>query len=56
MISINPDAHEKSGIHDMQYGLLAARKGLLRRRFCLNALTCADFEHYLAIRKSRSIP
>jgi DNA polymerase (family 10) len=56
IISINPDAHEKSGIHDMQYGLLAARKGLLQRRFCLNALSVADFEHYLAMRKSRSMP
>jgi DNA polymerase (family 10) len=56
MISINPDAHEKSGIHDMQYGLLAARKGLLQRRFCLNALSCADFEHYLAKRKSLRMP
>jgi len=56
MVSINPDAHEKSGIHDMQYGLLAARKGLLRRRFCLNALSCAEFEHYLAMRKSQRMP
>jgi DNA polymerase (family 10) len=56
MISINPDAHEKSGIHDMQYGLLAARKGLLRRRFCLNALSCAEFEQYLAMRKSQRMP
>jgi DNA polymerase (family 10) len=56
MVSINPDAHEKSGIHDMQYGLLAARKGLLRRRFCLNAMSCAEFEHYLASRKRQGMP
>ena len=36
LISINPDAHEKSGIPDMQYGVYAARKGMLNKEFCLN--------------------
>ncbi len=27
MISINPDAHSKQGIHDIHYGVLSARKG-----------------------------
>ena len=26
-ISIDPDAHSKEGIHDIRYGVLAARKG-----------------------------
>ncbi|MBC6996206.1 PHP domain-containing protein [Neolewinella lacunae] len=30
-ISINPDAHSVSGINDIRYGVLAARKGGLRR-------------------------
>jgi len=51
MISINPDAHEKSGIGDMRYGVIAARKGLLQRPYCLNALPSEAFLNYLANRK-----
>lgn len=36
-ISINPDAHSKEGIHDIRYGVLAARKGGLTAAQCLNA-------------------
>lgn len=32
-ISINPDAHSTAGIHDISYGVMAARKGGLRREF-----------------------
>lgn len=38
-ISINPDAHHKEGFHDMYFGVCAARKGMLSKEFCLNALT-----------------
>jgi DNA polymerase (family X) len=38
LVSINPDAHHKEGFHDMYYGICAARKGLLSKEFCLNAL------------------
>jgi DNA polymerase (family X) len=38
MISINPDAHHKEGFHDMYYGVCAARKGMLNKENCLNAL------------------
>lgn len=38
MISINPDAHHKEGFHDMYYGVCAARKGMLTKEQCLNAL------------------
>ncbi|MBA3664946.1 MAG: DNA polymerase/3'-5' exonuclease PolX [Bacteroidetes bacterium] len=38
MISINPDAHHKQGFHDMHYGICAARKGMLTKEMCLNAL------------------
>lgn len=37
-LSINPDAHRVEGFHDMQYGILAARKGGLTKEMCLNAL------------------
>lgn len=36
-ISINPDAHSKDGIHDLRYGVFAARKGGLTAAQCLNA-------------------
>ena len=39
MVSINPDAHHKEGYHDMYYGVCVARKGLLTKDMCLNALT-----------------
>lgn len=38
-ISINPDAHNRSAIQDIRYGVTAARKGLLPKSLCLNALT-----------------
>ena len=41
MISINPDAHHKQGLHDMYYGVCAARKGMLPASGCLNALPLA---------------
>jgi len=52
MISINPDAHEQGGIADMRFGVLAARKGMLKRQYCLNALSLAEFEAYLAEKKA----
>lgn len=36
-ISINPDAHSKDGIHDIRYGVFAARKGGLTAAACFNA-------------------
>ena len=48
-ISINPDAHSTKGIHDIHFGTLAARKGMLTKEMCLNALDLAGFEK--AIRK-----
>lgn len=39
MISINPDAHHKEGFGDMYYGVCAARKGMLTKEQCLNALS-----------------
>ncbi|MEN6472645.1 MAG: PHP domain-containing protein [Syntrophaceae bacterium] len=36
MIAISPDAHERSGLMDMRYGIMMARKGMLTARQCLN--------------------
>ena len=38
-LSINPDAHECEGLHDMYYGTLVARKGGLYKEMCLNAMS-----------------
>ena len=43
LISINPDAHSPLGLLDVQYGVISARKGLLTRDGCLNALTADEF-------------
>lgn len=44
MISINPDAHQLKGYHDMDYGVNVARKGLLTKDMCLNALSLNEIE------------
>ena len=50
-ISINPDAHEKSGYHDMYYGTCVARKGMLWKEMCFNSLSLAAIESYFNSRK-----
>jgi len=49
LISINPDAHHRDGLKDMQWGVVAARKGRLTKEGCLNALALeallATFTH-----------
>ena len=47
MISINPDAHQLKGYHDMRYGTLVARKGMLTKEQCLNAMDLNSFESFL---------
>ncbi len=42
-ISINPDAHNLQGIHDIAYGIHAARKGGLLKTYLINALPAKDF-------------
>nr|WP_305953257.1 DNA polymerase/3'-5' exonuclease PolX [Emticicia oligotrophica] len=50
MLSINPDAHEMQGYHDMNYGVAAARKGGLTANMTFNALSLVEMEAYLANR------
>lgn len=50
-ISINPDAHEKSGYHDMYFGTCVARKGMLTKEMCFNALSLDEIELYFNNRK-----
>ncbi|MCW3072349.1 MAG: polymerase [Bacteroidetes bacterium] len=46
-ISINPDAHEKEGYHDMYFGVCAARKGMLTKEMCFNSMTLMEIENHL---------
>lgn len=50
-ISINPDAHEKQGYHDMYYGTCVARKGMLTKEMCFNALTLEEMTSYFEKKK-----
>lgn len=42
MLSINPDAHEMNGYHDMYYGVCVGRKGGLSADMTFNALSCSE--------------
>ncbi|MFC5407900.1 helix-hairpin-helix domain-containing protein [Larkinella bovis] len=53
MLSINPDAHEMAGFHDMNYGVAVARKGGLTKNMTFNALRLPEIETYLQSRKQR---
>ena len=46
LISINPDAHSKDGIHHIHFGVLSARKGGLTAEQCLNARDAAGFARF----------
>lgn len=46
-ISINPDAHHKAGLNDMYYGVCVARKGMLDKENCLNAMSLEAFKSYI---------
>lgn len=50
-ISINPDAHEKHGYHDMYYGVCVARKGMLTKEMCFNTLGREEMTQYFERRK-----
>ena len=45
-ISINPDAHDTMGYHNMRYGWIAARKGGLTRDMTFNALSKEEINKY----------
>lgn len=53
MLSINPDAHELQGYHDMYFGVCVARKGGLTREMCFNAKSRDEIAQYFSARKSR---
>lgn len=47
MLSINPDAHSRSQVEYVKYGVFSARKGGLKKENCLNALGLADFQKWI---------
>ncbi len=51
MLSINPDAHEMKGFHDMHFGVAVARKGGLTKNMTFNAFGLVEMEGYLGRRK-----
>lgn len=46
-IAICPDAHSLRGVHDVRYGTLAARKGMLTAEECLTAWDVKRFEKWV---------
>lgn len=50
-IAINPDAHSLDGVHDVHFGVLAARKGTLTADKCVNTLSMEDFAALIAAKK-----
>lgn len=51
LLSINPDAHETAGYHDMRYGVTVGRKGGLTKASTFNALSLSEIEAWLDNRK-----
>ncbi len=47
MVSINPDAHSRTQVGYLKYGVLSGRKGLLKKDNCLNAMTLGNFEKWI---------
>ena len=50
-VSINPDAHSRFEVKYLDYGVIMAQKGGLRKQNCLNAMKCGDFEKWMNVRK-----
>jgi len=54
-ISINPDAHETNGYHDMYYGLCVGRKAGLTAKQTLNAMSMEGLAQYFKDRKKSAL-
>lgn len=50
-ISINPDAHQIAGLHDISFGIKIARKGWLSKEDCLNCMSMEQIKNYLRGKK-----
>lgn len=47
LVAINPDAHSKPAIHNVEFGVIAARKGGLKPENCLNTYDRHLFERWI---------
>ncbi|MGM0579623.1 MAG: DNA polymerase/3'-5' exonuclease PolX [Bacteroidota bacterium] len=54
-ISINPDAHETNGYHDMYYGLCVGRKAGLTAKETFNAKSLEEISQYFSDRKKSAL-
>ena len=54
-ISINPDAHETNGYHDMYYGLCVGRKAGLTAKETFNAKSLKEISQYFSDRKKSAL-
>ena len=54
-ISINPDAHETKGYHDMYYGLCVGRKAGLTAKETFNAKSLEEISQYFSDRKKSAL-
>ena len=52
-ISINPDAHSTTEIDLTRWGVEMAKKGMVPKERCLNALPLKEFKAFLAARRKR---
>ena len=50
-IAVNPDAHSLEGVHDIHFGVLAARKGMLTKEMCINCYGMEAFSEYLKTKR-----
>ncbi len=50
-MAINPDAHEKSAIKDIQYGVMVAQKAGLTKEFCINTMSLKELLNFLKHRR-----
>lgn len=51
-IAINPDAHSLKGVHDIHFGVLAARKGGLTKEMCVSTLDRVAMQNLLKQKES----
>ncbi|BDD09586.1 DNA polymerase/3'-5' exonuclease PolX [Fulvitalea axinellae] len=51
LLSVNPDAHETAGYHDMHYGIKVAQKAGLSAKQVFNTLSLNDVKDYFNKRK-----
>lgn len=54
LISINPDAHETEGLLDLHWGIAAARKGMLTKETCLNAMNLEEITNWFESKKTKT--